>query len=101
VARFEGLEGSGRLGAPELDAITAGLEPGVVHELMCHPGRFDPAEIADPRLLRYHDWERELAALTDPAVMARLAERGVRVVGYRDIEVSGNRLVPRGGNLRV
>jgi hypothetical protein len=95
VARFEGLEGSGRLGAPELDAITAGLEPGVVHELMCHPGRFDPAEIVDPRLLRYHDWEREFAALTDPAVKAGLAERGIRVVGYRDVEVIGARLLPR------
>lgn len=65
-----------------------------VYELMCHQGRLVQAEVADPRLLRYHDWERELAALTDPAVKASLAKRGVRVVGYRVVEVSESRLVP-------
>jgi hypothetical protein len=39
------LEISGHLGADDLSAITAGLELGTVHELMCHPGRLDQSEI--------------------------------------------------------
>lgn len=95
AARFLGLECSGRIGSGELDAVTADLEPGSVYELMCHPGRFVPAEVADPRLLRYHDWERELAALTDARARTMLEERGVQVVGYRHLQVDGDRLCAR------
>ena len=96
AARFMGLEASGRLGLRDLDALTADLQPGGVYELMCHPGRLDRAEVTDARLLQYHAWEGELAALTDPRAKALLAERGIRLVGYRDIAVSGDRLMPRG-----
>ncbi len=95
VARFLGLEASGRLSFAELDRLTARLQPGGVYELMCHPGRFDSAEVSDPRLLAYHDWQGELAALTDPRAKALLAERDIRLVGYRDLAVEGDRLVPR------
>ncbi len=95
VARFLGLEASGRLRPADLDVITAKLRPGSVYELMCHPGRFDPSEVNDPRLLAYHDWENELATLTDPRAPALLAERGIRLVGYRDIAVEGEQLVAR------
>jgi hypothetical protein len=95
VAGFLGLEASGRLRLADLDAATARLAPGAVYELMCHPGRFDPAEVADPRLLAYHDWEGELATLTDPRAQELLAARGIRVVGYRDVAVAGERLVAR------
>jgi hypothetical protein len=94
VARFLGLESSGRIGREELAAVTADLQPGKVYELMCHPGRLDRAEVTDPRLLSYHDWEREFAALTDPDVRAMLEARGIRVVGYRHVDVAGARLVP-------
>jgi hypothetical protein len=92
-AHFIGLECSGRLGLDDLDAMTSDLRPGHVYELMCHPGRLDPAEMTDRRLLRYHDWEGELAALTDPKARALLKQRGVRRIGYRDIEIRDGRLV--------
>ena len=97
VARFLGLEASGKLSLADLDAVTSDLQPGTVYELMCHPGRFDRAEVTDPRLLRYHDWQGELATLTDPRAKALLAERGIRLVGYRDLQVSNERLVLRAG----
>jgi hypothetical protein len=92
-AHFIGLECSGRIGLDDLDAMTADLRPGHVYELMCHPGRLDPAEVTDRRLLHYHDWEGELAALTDPKARALLEQRGVRRIGYRDIEIRDGRLV--------
>ncbi len=95
AARFLGLEASGRLGLADLDAVTASVQPGCVYELMCHPGHLDRAEVNDPRLLDYHDWEGELATLTDPRAKALLRERGIRLVGYRDIAVEGGRLVAR------
>jgi chitin disaccharide deacetylase len=96
VACFLGLECSGRLGREDLAAMAGGLQPGTVYELMCHPGRPDPGEVTDPRLLQYHDWRGELAALTDPMVRADLAAQGVRVIGYRDLDSRGQQLVPRG-----
>jgi predicted glycoside hydrolase/deacetylase ChbG (UPF0249 family) len=92
-AAFLGLETSGRLDLGALDAATAGLNPGGVHELMCHPGRLDPGEVIDRRLLAYHDWEGELAALTDPRARALLEERGVRLIGYRHVTRRDGRLV--------
>jgi len=96
AARFLGLEASGRLRIDDLDALTADLQPGGVYELMCHPGHLNRSEVSDPRLLGYHDWEGELATLTDPRAKALLEERGVRLLGYRDVVVDGDRLVPRG-----
>lgn len=99
VARFLGLESSGHVGPENLDALTAELKPGEVYELMCHPGHLDRAEVTDPRLLSYHDWEREFAALTDPGVRSMLETRGICLVGYRDVDVAGGCLVPRGGTM--
>lgn len=95
VARFVGLEASGKLRLADLDAVTAGLQPGRVYELMCHPGRVDRAEVRDPRLLGYHDWEGELATLTDPRSRELLRGRRIRLVGYRDLEIKDDRLLPR------
>jgi len=100
AARFLGLEASGRLRIDDLDALTAGLQPGGVYELMCHPGRLSRSEVSDPRLLDYHDWEGELATLTDPRARDLLEQRGIRSVGYRDIEVRDNRLVPKSSSHR-
>lgn len=95
VARFVGLETSGRLRIADLDAMTRKLQPGGIYELMCHPGRLDRSEVTNPRLLDYHDWESELATLTDPHAKALLEQRGIRLVGYRDIAIEGNQLVAR------
>ena len=72
-------------------------------QTMCHPGDFDPQEVGDPRLRRYHDWQGELRTLTSPALRELLARSGVRLVGYRHLEVRDDRLVvrlerPRAGN---
>jgi hypothetical protein len=41
--------------------------------------------VSDPRLIDYHDWEGELAVLTNPDVKELLMRHGVRVIGYRDL----------------
>lgn len=81
--RFIGLGRSGRLDLAYLKTVFARLEPGLTYELMCHPGRFDPAEITDPRLLAYHAWEAELALLTSPQLKDLYDEHGIRIVNYR------------------
>jgi predicted glycoside hydrolase/deacetylase ChbG (UPF0249 family) len=92
-AEFRGLEASGRLDMSDVSALTADLRPGRVYELMCHPGRLDGSEVTDPRLLAYHDWEGEFATLTDPKARMLLEKRGIRLIGYRHVAVSGDRLV--------
>jgi predicted glycoside hydrolase/deacetylase ChbG (UPF0249 family) len=62
---------------------------------MCHPGHRDEEEVRDTRLLDYHDWEGELDTLTSPAVRELLRRHHVRVIGYRDLEVSDGRLTVR------
>lgn len=79
---FLGLSRSGKLDYDYLAAMFAKLKPGHSYELMCHPGRFDPAEISDPRLLSYHDWEGELALLLSPKVQALYEQYGIRLSHY-------------------
>ena len=80
-----GLSVSGRLDSDYLSATIAELRHGEVGELMCHPGYFDPAEITDPRLRAYHDWEGEFAALTGDE-FDRIREReNVQLIGYRHL----------------
>jgi len=62
---------------------------------MCHPGQFDPQEVKDPRLLRYHDWAGELRTLLDPPFEPCSIIHGVRLVGYRHLEISDGRLAVR------
>lgn len=60
---FLGLNQSGKLDFYYLATLIPRLKPGRCYELMCHPGRFDPGEIQDPKLKSYHNWEGELALL--------------------------------------
>lgn len=80
---FIGLGRSGRLDVDYLRQLFAKLRPGRSYELMCHPGQFDPAEITDPKLLGYHAWQDELAALTSPEIEALCEQFGIRLVNYR------------------
>jgi hypothetical protein len=93
--RFLGLSSSGRLAMGDLERDVLAMRPGQVYELMCHPGSLDSQEVSDPRLLAYHDWEGELATLTNPAARALLDERGVRLIGYRHLELCDGRLSAR------
>jgi len=86
---------SGRLGLADLQALLPGLQPGGIYELMCHPGFRVDAEIDNPRLFDYHDWEGELAALTSPEARTLLESHGIRLIRYRDIERRDGRLVAR------
>jgi predicted glycoside hydrolase/deacetylase ChbG (UPF0249 family) len=92
---FLGLQTSGRIDEAYFRRVVPALEHGRIYELMCHPGRLDRGEVRDPRLLGYHDWEGELATLTSAGVRDLLAQHGVSVIGYRDLDLAGDRLVVR------
>ena len=94
-AQFLGLESSGKLGLPYLQRSLSHLAAGGIYELMCHPGEFDAREVTDTRLRRYHDWESELAVVTSAEARALLDRHGIRLIGYRHLDVSGDRLVVR------
>jgi len=83
--RFLGMGVSGRLTLSYLQRWIPRLQKGNIYELMCHPGHFDAAEISDPDLLAYHDWQSELQVLTDPSFKALLDTHGVKLIRYRDI----------------
>ena len=93
TAQFFGLEKSGRLDLAYLQRWIPRLRQGRVYELMCHPGLFDPAEVTDSRLVRYHDWEGELRLLTGSAVRELLDRHAVRLIGFRQLGVERDRLV--------
>ncbi len=84
IPLFIGLSRSGKLDFAYLKKRFAKLKPGETYELMCHPGHFDPAEIADSRLLSYHAWEDELALLTSPGIKALFGEFNIRLINYRE-----------------
>jgi predicted glycoside hydrolase/deacetylase ChbG (UPF0249 family) len=90
---FLGMAESGRLSLAALRNLIPRLQPGGVYELMCHPGFRTETEIDNPQLLRYHDWEGELAALTSAEARALLDRHGVRLIGYRDLERRGGQRV--------
>lgn len=93
TARFLGMEVSGKLDLPYLERSLSRLDAGEIYELMCHPGEFDAQEVTDARLLRYHDWQGELSALTSPAARDLLHRHRVRLIGYRHLDVRDDRLV--------
>jgi len=94
-ARFLGLEASGRLDLGYFERVLPSLRPGEVYELMCHPGEYDPTEVTDARLRRYHDWEGELRTLTSAELPNLLMQHGVRLIGYRDLEIRDAHLAVR------
>lgn len=79
-----GLGPSGKL---DLDYLSRRLEelPSGAYELMCHPGRDDPAEITDGRLRRYHAWEQEWALLRSVECRQLFSRLGVEPVRFSDL----------------
>jgi len=82
VDRFVGFYFGGRLDERNLRVVLKSLPARATVELMCHPGLDDPAS---PYGQWGYSWAAETAALSSPAIRALLAERGVRLIGYRDV----------------
>ena len=80
---FAGFQITGRFRAKELESLFRELPEGST-EFMCHPG-FCTAELRSAPTRLKESRERELDALTDPAVRRALGELGVAVVNYRDL----------------
>ncbi len=79
---FVGIDYQGNLDGPALCRILRGLPEGVT-EVMCHPGFIDE-HLAEFTRVPPHR-EVELAGLTDPAVRAVVAERGIRLTHYGEL----------------
>ena len=86
------MEASGRLDMRYLEQTLPQLRAGRVYELMCHPGDFDPQEVRDPRLLRYHDWQGELRTLTSAALRALLDRCGIELIGFRHLPAGSDQI---------
>jgi predicted glycoside hydrolase/deacetylase ChbG (UPF0249 family) len=84
-ATLIGTSESGKLNLGYLKKRLPRLKPGMVYELMCHPGYFDPGEINNPDLLAYHDWAQEFELMTGPEIVHLLEQRDIMLVGYRDV----------------
>lgn len=80
-----GLGASGSLTLRYIRRRFRSLQPGRAYELMCHPGYYDPEEIKERHLTRYHDWESELKLLTGSAFATICTEYGIQLIGYRDL----------------
>jgi predicted glycoside hydrolase/deacetylase ChbG (UPF0249 family) len=80
--RFLGFQEGGRLDHLRLQRLLRRLRPGRVYELMCHPG-FTPDEPAVQRWNYSH--EKELQALTSPAVRAAIADRGIQLCSFKNL----------------
>lgn len=79
---FLGFDMTGRFGPAELEALIRRLPPGL-SEFMCHPGRLgDELRAARTRLKESR--QRELEALTSPAVKAAVQAAGVALINYRE-----------------
>ena len=74
-----------------LRLLDAELRPGVT-ELTCHAGYVDEGLTSSYAVER----EAELRTLCDPRVGPALAERGVRLVGFRDLPALAAPAVPEG-----
>ncbi len=80
-----GSDCSGNLSMDCVEEYLAMLKDGQVAELMCHPGRDDHEELADPRLRAFHNWEGERTVLCNPRFKALLAQWDTGLIGFRDL----------------
>jgi chitin disaccharide deacetylase len=80
---FLGLAMTGQVGPATLRRMIESLEDGAT-EIMFHPGVYDHA-LAETGTRLLMQRELELQALLDPAVRDTLAQRGVRIISYREL----------------
>ncbi|MBI2820772.1 MAG: ChbG/HpnK family deacetylase [Acidobacteria bacterium] len=80
---FCGMALTGLLDTAMMEAIVGSLPDGVT-ELACHPGVYDDALEAAPTRLK-QERQRELEALTDPALQARIQQQGITLISYREL----------------
>ena len=84
---FAGFQLTGRLSAAAIWSELIRALPEGVTEFMCHPGLCgDDLRAARTRLKESR--EEELRALTAPEVRVALAEAGVKLVSYRELNAS-------------
>jgi len=55
-----------------------------IYEMSCHPGYYDPALEA----VYHRDREHELKTLTDPRLPGLIADLGIRLISYRDLQAA-------------
>lgn len=80
AGEVKGVLNSGRMTEAYILSILDGLNEGIT-EIYFHPGCLPDAEIA--RRMPDYRHEEELAAITSPAVRARLKELDIQIVNYR------------------
>ena len=83
-AHFYGLSQTGFLDALDILQILAGLPEGT-SELMCHPGYLD-ADLAKTGTRLLAERETEVRALTAHEVKRLVADRGIQLISYRQLE---------------
>lgn len=81
---FFGFAATGQLAQDGVLRILRHLPEGT-SELMCHPGINDADLEAQPTRLK-KERETELAALTDGDVKKEIAERGIQLISYRELD---------------
>jgi len=79
---FLGFDLTGRFGAEELERVVRSLPEGL-SEFMCHPGYLGD-ELRGARTRLKESRQRELEALTAPAVKTAVQAAGVVLTGYRN-----------------
>jgi predicted glycoside hydrolase/deacetylase ChbG (UPF0249 family) len=80
---FAGFQLTGLYGAEELAALLRALPDGLT-EFMCHPG-FCTDELRAARTRLKESRQRELDALTSPAVREALEQSGIHLARYREL----------------
>jgi predicted glycoside hydrolase/deacetylase ChbG (UPF0249 family) len=81
---FLGLASTGHLGAAALRKLMDTLKDGQT-EIMLHPGMCDDELEATGSRLQMHR-QKEMEALIDPGVKQLAAEKGVRLISYRELK---------------
>jgi predicted glycoside hydrolase/deacetylase ChbG (UPF0249 family) len=76
---------SGKLDLNYLKRCFAGLVPGRTYELMCHPGFYNPNEIQDSRLCKFHAWEQELNVLTGFGLKSLMRQRHIQLTRFSEL----------------